>query len=84
MKTYLVFRFAKDEAYVYVVEAEDAELAITLVFGKAICIGYFTIPNMYGEGTFAIKLQGDVYDIAWLTKPLSFFLNNLEIKQNNN
>ena len=84
MKTYLVFKHSKDEVYVYIVEAEDEELAMTLVYCETICIGNFTIPNMFGDGTVAIELKNGMYDIKWLTKPLSFFVDNLEINQNNN
>ena len=84
MKRFIVFKFLESEIYIYISEAQNAELASTLLFGNTICIGNFVLEESYGKGEFAIELHGDIYDVSWLTKPLEWYVENQMIIQNNN
>jgi len=83
MKKYIVFKFRENEVYVYIVEAESAEYAITLYFGTAKQIGVFSVNNTYGEGGIAIELYGEELQMSVLLKPLTWFIENQKVMQNN-
>ena len=84
MKIYLVFKFSGDEIFIYIVEAINAEYAITLVFGNAIYIGSFKVENSFGNGSFAVELDGRMYNATWVPKFLNRLVENQAILQNNN
>lgn len=84
MKIYLVFKFSSDEVFIYIVEAINAEYAITLVFGNAIYIGSFKVKNSFGDGGFAVELNGKMYNATLAPKFLNWLVENQAILQNNN
>lgn len=83
MKTYLVFKFRGDEVFTYIVEAINAEYAITLVFSNAIYIGSFKVENSFGDGSFAVELDGKMYNATWAPKFINWLVENQAILQNN-
>ena len=83
MNKYLVFKFHENEVYVYIVQAESAEYALTLYFGTAKQIGVFALSNSYGDGGIAIELYGEELQMCDLLKPLTWYIENQMIMQNN-
>lgn len=83
MNKYLVFKFHENEVHVYIVQAESAEYALTLYFGTAKQIGVFALNNSYGDGGIAIELYGEELQMCDLLKPLTWFVENQKVIQNN-
>ena len=69
---YLVVKFSEHQAFLYIVEAQNAEHALTLFFGVSKCIGTFKADNLYGDGGFAIELEGDEYVVSEAIQPLAW------------
>ena len=84
MKKYIVVKFSEHQAFLYIVEAQNAEHALTLFFSVSKCIGSFKADNLYGDGGFAIELEGDEYAVSEAIQPLAWFTSAVKIMQNNN
>lgn len=84
MKKYIVFKFRDKDVFVYIVEAENAEYAMTLFFGVSKCVGKFRADNFHGEGGFAIELEGEEYAVSEYIQPIKWVTNALQVMQNNN
>lgn len=55
-----------------------------MFFGVSKCIGTFKADNLYGDGGFAIELEGDEYAVSEAIQPLAWFTSAVKIMQNNN